>query len=184
MHYNYPYPSCGPLGLFYSKQDGKGKNNPCFIIKESYKLDKDHCKDFEFVIPQNGFVITLPYDNLKTRDIFSELLPQRLKQYVISNYNNLFNREINAYKWNQNFFNVEMLPDELNNIKVKLSNNKVLFLIPEHYLPSENQNIDILLLENNRLKKIAELELRLYDLEDETCIINNLDERISKLENK
>ena len=184
MHYNHPFPSCGPIGMFYSKFDGIGEKNPCFIIKDSYSLNYYHRKDFEFVIPKNGFIITLPYNNLKTRTLFSELLPQRLKQFVIANYNDLF-KDTYYYDWNKNFFNLETLPDELNSIKVLLNNNIVQFIIPKEDTKEINDSINTLMLDNTLLrKKIYNLESRLDDLESANSIIDELEERINKLENK
>ena len=178
MHYNYSYPTCGPLGMFYSKSSEKYDKNPCLIVKETYKLDQDHRKDFEFVIPKDGFIIALPFYELKTRNLLSSILPSRLKQYVIANYNNLFNQEINGYKFNKNFFNEELLSDELNEIKVSLNKNVVSFVMPKGNTNHDNENINQLLLENKMLqKKIIRLESELDDLK---AIVEDIELNLSE----
>ena len=85
-HCNYFLPTCGPDGFFYSKIDGMKNNNPCLVVESSYD-NRRGCKDFEFVIPNDGFVLALPWNTVEAKSLIEFIVPNRLKKIVKYNYN-------------------------------------------------------------------------------------------------
>lgn len=126
-HCNYFLPTCGPDGFFYSKIDGMKNNNPCLVVESSYD-NRRGCKDFEFVIPNDGFVLALPWNTVEAKSLIEFIVPNRLKKIVKYNYNRLVSLNNQYPSFNKSFFTDHIFIGELNNIKVSLKGNSVIFI--------------------------------------------------------
>ncbi len=195
-HRNNRFPICGPQGEFYSQVNGIGTNNPCFIIKDTYRYGKwgmqiqDEEKDFEFVIPENGFLINIPYYSMEAQQLLLFLMPAPLIKYVQNSFSGTFFN-------NKRLFNGILVAGSLDNVTVYLKGKNIFFdkkvitkqkketkdytsddvknLIEELKNTIEDLENTIEELEN----KIADLELRIEDVEDD---VEDLEGRIEEVE--
>lgn len=123
-HVNNSYPSCGPNGFIYTSLGQEGIKNDCLIIEEGYNGKQEGMKKFEFVIPKNGFVFVFQRNSIYAKKILEFVLPNRLLREFESSYPNLILPFFSGYQRNHMFTNIYM--DELNNISISLSGNKLI----------------------------------------------------------
>lgn len=117
-HIGYIYPSCGPDGLIYTKTGEEIWNNPCFLFKDTYIL---HNKDFEFVIPEGGFVVIFPNKSRQLKEFLKFIIPEN-EQSIIDEY---FPSLTNPYN-KRHLFKDCLSSDELNDIDVFLENESII----------------------------------------------------------
>lgn len=137
-HLNYFLPTCGPDGFFYSKIDGMKHNNPCLVVESTYD-NRRGCKDFEFVIPKDGFLLALPWNAVEARSLVEFIVPNRLKKIVKYDYNRLVSLNNQYPTFNKSFFTEHIYIGELSNIKVLLKENSVVFVKPKEEYTEEEQ---------------------------------------------
>lgn len=168
-HCNYFLPTCGPDGFFYSKIDGMKNNNPCLVVESSYD-NRRGCKDFEFVIPKDGFVLALPWNTVEAKTLIEFIVPNRLKKIVKYNYNRLVSLNNQYPSFNKSFFTDHIFIGELNNIKVSLKGNSVIFIKAKEKYNEEEQTFQNDL---NIWEEIERLNHRIDALQSD---IDNLEE--------
>ncbi|MDD3170911.1 MAG: helix-turn-helix domain-containing protein [Bacilli bacterium] len=170
-HRDHPYfPICGPIGEFYSRLDGIGKANPCFIIEESYESRGQNAKDFEFVIPKNGILINIPYQSIETKNLLMFIVSNRLRKKIQNYFPNV---KISG----RTLFNGLIITNELNNVKVYLEDNQIVF---EKEFSCEEIRED--LSDNNTRDYIEDLEYQINDLESRLEILEEQLTRFDELE--
>lgn len=176
-------PICGPQGEFYSQTNGMGRNNPCLIIQDSYKYKfngertNGHEKDFEFVIPKNGFLINIPYYSIETKELLMFLTRKSLHKVIDRTLSGSY-----IYR-NETLFKGSLCADELNSISVYLNDSKVLF---EKVKSQENDETKY-----ENLKEVIEeledriyaLELRIEEMEEIGSRLDDLEDRIDDIDN-
>ena len=187
-HVNNWVPSCGPQGFFYHMLNEGGKNNPCFIFEETYKektsrIDKEtHEKDFEFVIPKGGFLITFSKFTIEAKKLLIFILPKTQRRFVERHYPVLKN-QFNG----KSLFNYMLLQDELNHCNVFLRGNELIIEKEIEILENTNftneselikelkETIDVL------EERVEELQLKIHSLED---MIEDVESRVDDLDCK
>jgi hypothetical protein len=178
-HKNYRVPSCGPQGDFYHLTGEGGRNNPCFIIEETFierdrgKGENIHEKDFEFVIPQGGVLLTIPKYSIYAKQLLCFILPKTKRKFVEKNYPNLKS----PYNW-QSLFDNMLLSDELNNCRLYLRGNE---LVIEKDRTDNNDNSGDSVQIQDLSETIDSLEERIDELQMK---INEMEDRIDDVESR
>lgn len=199
-HINNRIPSCGPDGYIYTSFEKQGIYNDCFIVEDGYNSNLDDSKKFEFVIPQDGFVLVFPLNSIYAKKIMEFIVPKHLNKELSYNFPNLFfNTRYNNF---QNYCHIfqKILSGELDNISVSLSLNKVVFE-KEVEEKKEDNNFGLTDAKTltkelvNAKEKIKELENEIKELRtlyndiktlcsDIECDYDDLDSRVCELESK
>lgn len=158
-HINNNVPSCGPTnGFIYTSIGKDGINNDCFIIEEGYGLN-GAMKKFEFVIPQDGFVLVIPTNSIYTKQLLDFIFPERLLPTLNKMYPNML--ALSSYERKHLFKSI--FAGELDNITIRLSGNSVIL---EKIVKENNKNEKENPVKKGN-KKLAELEERISQLEND-----------------
>ena len=207
-HENNRFPTCSPTGIFYSKSMERNEKNPCFILDSDYKPNQIKNKQtndwgYEFVIPENGFIINIPVYSIEAKKVLTFIVPNHLKSFINDNYPNLYRRSDGKLLLRDMIF-----PNELDDISVQLENDKIIFykevekddysfMNANNINVNTNNNLELL----NMIKKLDErlmnLEIKIDEIDDEIDDmdyeydnsylenrISELEEKIEKLENE
>lgn len=182
-HCDNHFPICGPHGKFYSQLNGIGKNNPCLIIMDTYDIRVyERSKDFEFVIPKNGFLINIPLYSIEAKELLMFLVSKNLRKNIQRNFPNIYP--------GKSLFEGGLLAGELDSIAVYLKDNQLIFekpIIEEKEAQNNDSTIEELTSFVNELEnRIYALESRIKELEDQDLesSIDDLEARIYDIEDR
>lgn len=175
-------PSCGPQGDFYHQTKEGGRNNPCFIIEDTFlerkRGDREniHEKDFEFVIPQSGFLMTIPKYSIYAKQLLCFILPKAQRKFVEKNYPNLRN-------WHgQSLFGNMLLSDELNHCRLYLRGSELVIEkdgAVDNDESGDSQLQDLKETIDSLEDRIDELQMKIDDLESR---IDDVESRCDDIE--
>lgn len=167
-HVNNNIPSCGKKGFIYLKYGSEDTN--CILLNKDFIKDglnkSDYIKEFEFVVPKNGFLIVLPKKLLVAKEVLSFILPPRIRIIVESIYPILGNNDWHVFK-------DVLLSDELDNISVSLENNKILLTKTKEQTNETLENDDLYIQIQRLTTKISELEKQINDINDHIDDLEN-----------
>jgi hypothetical protein len=186
-HKNDSVPSCGPQGNFYSQTGEEGRNNPCFIIEDTYlekkfrRNEESHEKDFEFVIPPNGFIVIFPRLAIETKNLLLFMLPKTPRRFVEKSFPELGNNFDG-----QSVFKHMLCSSELNHITVYLEDNTLVILKEEEQNDNNNQSESIIIQElrdtiSDLEERIDQLQMMIDDVDSKA---DDVDSRIDDLESR
>ena len=178
-----------PCDPFYHRKDIiETKDLDCFHLLDSYRPFKDGLNpygymDFEFIIPKDGFVITISNNAFEKRTLLSFLL--KGNNVLNGGIQELINGHIDSQylfkpgdlddftlTYENNTLKISYIENEEENFKEKLE-NKVLNDIFKEFIKSNKQEIINMIKDeiiNNIEDKIEELSVQ---VDDATCIAND-----------
>lgn len=110
-----------PCDAYYSKSSLENSRMECFILQPTYlrydTKNRDswfHCNDYEFVIPENGFVMVFNPNDCNYSKIFDVILER-----IIANRGLQYEYKQRIIK-PEDFITYDLMDDELKEIKIEL----------------------------------------------------------------